>query len=214
MFVLSNSNSIGNQFLAELRDVNIQKDSMRFRRNLERIGELLAYEISKTLTYQKQNISTSLGSKETNILVEKPVLVTIMRAGLPLHQGFLNYFDQSESAFIGAYRGVHNTNESFEIEMDYLSSPSIEGKTLILCDPMLATGKSLEKAYNAILKFGQPAKTHVVSVVASVHGVKYIKEQMPNCQLWLGDIDEELNLKSYIIPGLGDAGDLAYGTKI
>lgn len=213
MFVLSKSNSIANQFIAELRDKTLQKDPMRFRRNLERIGEIFAYEISKSLSYKTIEITTPLGTKETQVIKDAPVLVTILRAGLPLHQGFLNYFDSSENAFIGAYRGVHDLKENFEIEMDYISSPDIQGKTLIICDPMLATGKSVEKAYHAMLRFGIPAKTHVVSVVASQRGIRYVSARMSECRFWIGDIDPELNTKSYIVPGLGDAGDLAFGEK-
>ena len=214
MWVLAEQNSIANNFLSELRDKEIQKDSMRFRRNLERLGEIFAYEISKSLSFSNSKTETSLGTKESFTLSEYPIIVTVLRAAMPLHQGLLNFFDKSDSAFIGAYRGVHDSNEHFEIEMDYISSPSLQGKTLIICDPMLATGKSLEKAYHALLRFGIPAKTHIVSVVASERGVRYINACMPECKLWIGDIDPELNAKSYIVPGLGDAGDLAFGVKI
>ena len=214
MFVLSETNSIGNQFLAELRDTQTQKDSMRFRINLERLGEIFAYEISKTINFQKQNISSPLGEKTTYLPAQEVVLVTILRAGLPLHQGLLKMFDKAENAFIGAYRGKHDEKESFEIEMDYISSPDIHGKILIICDPMLATGKSFEKAYHAMLRFGIPAKTHIVSAIASRRGVRFIQARLPQCRLWIGDIDDELNSKSYIVPGLGDAGDLAFGGKI
>jgi uracil phosphoribosyltransferase len=214
MWVLAEQNSIANNFLSELRDKDIQKDSMRFRRNLERLGEIFAYEISKSLSFSNSKTETSLGTKESFTLSEYPIIVTVLRAAMPLHQGLLNFFDKSDSAFIGAYRGVHDSNEHFEIEMDYISSPSLQGRTLIICDPMLATGKSLEKAYHALLRFGIPAKTHIVSVVASESGVKYINTRMPECKLWIGDIDPELNTKSYIVPGLGDAGDLAFGVKI
>lgn len=213
MNVLAEKNSIVNNFLVELRDHSQQKDAMRFRRNLERIGEIMAYEISKTLSFQNCEVETSLGIKLTQKLKEYPVIATIMRAGLPLHQGLLNVFDKSENAFIGAYRGIHDLKEDFQIEMDYITAPNLQGKTLIICDPMLATGKSIEKTYHALLRFGIPQKTHIVSVVASKRGAKFIKARMPECSLWLADIDEELNDKSYIIPGLGDAGDLAYGIK-
>lgn len=213
MTVLAEKNSIVNNFLIELRDSEVQKDSMRFRRNLERIGEIMAYEISKTLNYHNQKVKTSLGIKETQKLKDYPVIATIMRAGLPLHQGLLNVFDKSENAFIGAYRGVHDLKEDFDIEMDYITAPDLQGKTLIICDPMLATGKSIEKTYHALLRFGIPSKTHIVSVVASRRGAKFVKARMPECSLWLGDIDEEMNDKSYIVPGLGDAGDLAFGLK-
>lgn len=214
MWVLAEQNSIANNFLSELRDKDIQKDTMRFRRNLERIGEIFAYEISKSLYSVNSKTETSLGIKESQTLSEYPIIATVLRAAMPLHQGLLNFFDKSDSAFIGAYRGVHDKKEHFEIEMDYISSPSLQGKTLIICDPMLATGKSLEKAYHALLRFGIPSKTHIVSVVASDRGVRYINARMPECKLWIGDIDPELNTKSYIVPGLGDAGDLAFGVKI
>lgn len=214
MWVLAEQNSIANNFLSELRDKDIQKDTMRFRRNLERLGEIFAYEISKSLSFVNSKTETSLGTKESSTLSEYPIIVTVLRAAMPLHQGLLNFFDKSDSAFIGAYRGVHDSKEDFEIEMDYISSPSLQGKTLIICDPMLATGKSLEKAYHALLRFGIPSKTHIVSVVASDRGVRYINVRMPECKLWIGDIDPELNTKSYIVPGLGDAGDLAFGVKI
>lgn len=214
MFVLTESNSLANQFLAELRDAKTQQDSMRFRRNLERIGEIFAYEISKTLGFQKQDITTQLGLKATQLISQEVVLVTILRAGLPLHQGLLNYFDKAENAFIGAYRGKHDDKEAFEIEMDYITSPDIHGKILIICDPMLATGKSIEKAYHAMLRYGIPTKTHIVSAIASRRGVRFVQARLPQCRLWLGDIDEDMNSKSYIVPGLGDAGDLSYGGKV
>jgi uracil phosphoribosyltransferase len=214
MFILSEQNTLAQNFIAELRDAQIQKDTLRFRRNLERIGEIFAYEISKNLTYTATNITTSLGVKNTSVLGEYPVIATVLRAAMPLHQGLLNFFDKSDSAFIGAYRGIHDKKEHFNIEMDYISSPDLTGKTLIICDPMLATGKSLEKTYHGLLRFGIPAKTHIVSVVASQRGVRFLKARMPECKLWIGDIDEDLNDKSYIVPGLGDAGDLAFGVKI
>ncbi len=213
MFLLSDTNSIANNFLAELRDKKTQKDALRFRNNLERMGEIFAYEISKTLSFKSKKVETPLGTKETNLISDYPVLVTILRAGLPLHQGLLNYFDKSENAFIGAYRGLRDTKEHFEIEMDYITSPNIQGKTLIICDPMLATGKSVEKAYHGMMRYGIPARTHIVSAVASLRGVRYIQAMMSECRLWIGDVDEELNEKSYIVPGLGDAGDLAFGPK-
>lgn len=214
MFVLTENNSLANQFLAELRDVKTQQDSMRFRRNLERVGEVFAYEISKTLSYQKQEVTTQLGVKTTQLISQEVVLVTILRAGLPLHQGLLNYFDKAENAFIGAYRGKHDDKEAFEIEMDYITSPDIHGKILIICDPMLATGKSIEKAYHAMLRYGIPTKTHIVSAIASRRGVRFVQARLPQCRLWVGDIDEDMNSKSYIVPGLGDAGDLSYGGKV
>lgn len=214
MFLLTEKPSIAHQFLLELRDVTIQRDPLRFRRNLERLGEIFAYEISKQLNYTAVEIPTGLGTKSSFRLAQDPVLVAILRAGLPLHQGMLSYFDRAENAFIGAYRGKHDAKEEFEIEMDYITSPDIQGKPLILCDPMLATGKSIEKAYHALLRYGIPSKTFIVSALASARGVRYVQARMPECRLFIGDIDEELNAKSYIVPGLGDAGDLAFGEKI
>jgi len=214
MFVLTETYSIANHFLAELRNQETQKDAMRFRKNMERLGEIFAYEISKTLTYQNRDVETQLGAKITQQVSQQVVLVTILRAGLPLHQGLLNYYDKAENAFIGAYRGKHDEKESFEIEMDYITSPDIQDKVLIISDPMLATGKSIEKAYHAMLRYGIPAKTHIVSAIASRRGVRFIKARLPQCRLWIGDVDEDMNSKSYIVPGLGDAGDLAYGGKV
>lgn len=217
MFVFAQHSSVANQFIAELRDVTVQKDPLRFRRNLERIGELMAYEISKTLSYNNASVQTSLGKAEAQVLRQQPVLATIMRAGLPFHQGFLNYFDRAENAFAGAYRGYApdgDGEEQFEIEMDYIVSSDLSGKTLILCDPMLATGRSLEKVYHAMLRYGIPAQTHIAAVIASADGVRYVQRQLPQCHLWLGAIDQHLNDHAYIVPGLGDAGDLAFGPKV
>lgn len=213
MFILAEKNTIAQNFLAELRDKEIQLDAMRFRRNLERVGEIFAYEISKTLRYTQQTISTALGEKKTNVLASETVLTTILRAGLPLHQGLLNYFDKAENAFIGAYRGKHNAEDNFAIEMDYITAPDIQGKTLIISDPMIATGQSIEKAYHALLRYGLPERTHIVAAIASRTGIQFLQERIPQCHLWIGDIDNELNSKSYIVPGLGDAGDLAFGVK-
>jgi uracil phosphoribosyltransferase len=213
MFILTQKPSVADHFLAQLRDTAIQQDRARFRRNLERIGELLAYEISKTLTYQTRRVQTPLGEAPTAALIRPVVLATILRASLPFHQGFLNYFDQAENAFIGAYRGQHLQHEPFEVEMDYIASPDLNGKTLILMDPMLATGQSIEKVYHALLRFGIPAQTHIASVIASPEGVGYVKQQMPECRLWLGALDSQLDENFYIVPGLGDAGDLAFGPK-
>lgn len=214
MFILTETPSVGNHFLAELRDKEIQKDSMRFRRNLERLGEIFAYEISKTMTYRNETVETVLGSKIVQKISQDVVLVTILRAGLPLHQGILNFFDKAENAFIGAYRGRHDDKDAFEIEMDYITSPDIHDKVLIIADPMLATGKSVEKAYHAMLRYGLPSKTHIVSAIASKRGARYINARLPQCRLWIGDLDEEMNSKSYIVPGLGDAGDLSFGGKV
>lgn len=214
MFILTEQPSVAHQFLAELRDVALQRDPMRFRRNLERLGEVLAYEVSKSLIYSKAAVETSLGTATSLVLQQPPVLATILRAGLPLHQGFLNVFDRAECAFVGAYRGPHLEGEDFQIELDYLSSPDLTGKTLILTDPMLATGKSLERCYRALLRFGIPARTHVVAALAAPEGVAYLRQRMPECRLWLGAVDQCLNHNFYIVPGLGDAGDLAFGAKI
>lgn len=206
--------SIFNQFIKELRSVEIHTDSMRFRRNLERIGEIIAYELSKTLHYEKEMVTTPLGEAEMNSLRENLVLATILRAGLPLHQGLLNYFDGAQNAFVSAYR-KHNKDGSFEIEVEYLSSPSIDGKVLILSDPMLATGKSMVLSHKAMLTRGTPKHTHIVAVISSVEGLDYIKKNMPpNTTIWVGAIDQEMTVQSYIVPGLGDAGDLAFGEKL
>ena len=211
---LGNQNSIFNHFIREIRDVNIQNDSMRFRRNIERIGEIFAYEISKKMEYKTKDITTPLGISTESIMKEKPVLATILRAGLPLHQGLLNYFDSSDNAFISAYR-KHKKSGDFEIKIEYMASPDLDGKTLILCDPMLASGSSMILAIQAILTKGTPKHIHIVSIISSSEGVEYVKENihMQNCTLWLGAEDEEMTAQSYIVPGLGDAGDLAFGEK-
>ncbi|MFN8116967.1 MAG: uracil phosphoribosyltransferase [Bacteroidia bacterium] len=212
---LSEQNSIFNQFIAELRDINIQKDGMRFRRNLERMGEIMSYEISKTLEYQKKETTTPLGIAETSHLVSQPVIATILRAGLPMHIGVLNYFDNAQNAFISAYRRHHKDN-SFDIHVEYVSSPNLNDKVLILCDPMIATGSSIVLAYKAILAKGTPKHVHIISAISSKEGVDYVRANMPtkNFTIWCGAIDEELTAHSYIVPGLGDAGDLAFGEKI
>jgi len=211
---LSEQHSLVTQLIAEIRDVDVQKDSMRFRRNLERIGEIFAYEISKTLTYEDRPVTTSLGTAICPVLSEQPVLATILRAGLPLHQGLLNYFDQAENTFISAYRKHHGDDDSFNVEIEYLSSPSIEGKTVILCDPMLATGSSMVLAYKAMLDRGTPLHTHVVAVIASDEGLQFTRARLPeSVTYWVAAIDTELTARKYIVPGLGDAGDLAYGEK-
>lgn len=212
--ILGRQNSIFNQYIAEIRDEAIQKDSMRFRRNLERIGEVLAYEISKSFDYEPQEIITPLGVTQVPVMKGQPVIATILRAGLPLHQGVLNYFDRAENAFVSAYRR-HHKDGSFDIHVEYLSAPDLTGKELILCDPMLATGASMVLAYKALLGRGKPKHTHIVSVIASTEGVEYVKKQLPeNVTIWTGAVDEELTVQSYIVPGLGDAGDLAYGVKV
>jgi uracil phosphoribosyltransferase len=211
-FILNEHPSIANSFIAEIRDMNIQNDSMRFRRNLERIGEVLAYEISKTLNYSEVEVTTQLGIAETKIQSNSLVIGAILRAGLPLHQGLLNYFDKAENAFISAYRKHHR--EGFEISLDYITCPSLEGKTLILADSMLATGASIHIALESMKKYGTPSEIHIVTAIASRNGLEYIQRKHPNVHIWMGALDEELTAKSYIVPGLGDAGDLAYGKKM
>ncbi len=211
---IGKENSVFNSFLAELRDVHIQKDSMRFRRNLERIGEIFAYEISKTLKYENKDIETPLGEAHMSLLAERPVLATILRAGLPLHQGLLNFFDGAENAFVSAYR-KYDAHEDFEIKLDYVSSPVLQDKVLILSDPMLASGGSIIAAMEGLLEKGAPSHTHLVCVLASEEGIKAVKKKfsLKKMTLWIGAIDDELTAKAYIVPGLGDAGDLAYGKK-
>lgn len=211
---LSEQTSLLNPILAEVRDRRIQQDRMRFRRNIERVGEIIAYEISRVLAYRARDVETPLGTASVPVLQEQPVLVSILRAGLPLHQGLLNCFDHADNAFISAYRKHEGDSESFEVEIEYLSSPSLEGRIVILCDPMLATGSSMVLAYKALLARGNPSHTHVAAVIASEQGVRFVRERLPaNVTLWLGAVDAELNSRAYIVPGLGDAGDLAYGAK-
>src|SRR5690554_2845131 len=196
--------SIFNQFVAEIRDVNIQKDRMRFRRNLERAGELFAYEISKELTYQEKDVITPFGVAKEKVLEENPLLVTILRAGLPFHQGLLNYFDRSDNGYISAYR-KHHKGGAFDIELEYISVPSIENKTVILSDPMLATGATMVMAYRALLEKGAPKHCHIVTIVASVEGIEYVQKNLPkNTTIWMAALDEEMTAQSYIVPGLGD----------
>ena len=211
---LGNNNTIFNHFIKEIRDINIQNDSMRFRRNIERIGEVFAYEISKKLQYKNKEITTPLGISTESLISEKPILATILRAGLPLHQGLLNYFDSSDSSFVSAYR-EHKKDGSFDIKIEYMSSPNINEKTLILCDPMIASGASMVMAMEAILSKGKPKHIHIVGIIASTEGINYLKENSPinNCTLWIGAEDSAMTSESYIVPGLGDAGDLAYGEK-
>jgi len=208
------NNSVLNTFISELRSAKMQNDSMRFRKNLERIGEIFAYEISKTFAYEEKSITTPLGESKMLLPKNNVVVASIMRAGLPMHQGFLNYFDGAENAFISAFRKYHKDG-SFKIEFGYMSSPNIENKTLIIADPMLASGASMVLAYRNMLEKGKPEHTHIVSIIASKEGVDYFKKNVSskNVTLWLGAIDDELTAKAYIVPGLGDAGDLAYGAK-
>lgn len=207
-------NSIVNQFMSELRDKGIQQDRMRFRRNLERIGEIMAYEISRTLNYSTRQITTPLGEKDLNLPADPVVLATILRAGLGFHQGFLSYFDKAENAFISAYRQYTNETD-FDIHVEYIASPTLENKVMILADPMLATGKSMELCYNALCASkGTPAITHVAAVIASRQAIEYVEKHLPaNTVIWVADIDDTLNAHGYIVPGLGDAGDLAFGEK-
>jgi uracil phosphoribosyltransferase len=210
---LSAKHSLITNWISELRSTEIQTDRMRFRRNLERIGESIAYEISKTLPWKEEEIQTPLGIHASKLLIEQPVLATILRAGIPLHQGLLNYFDKADNAFISAYR-KHRRDGSFEINLEYLSCPSIENRVLIICDPMLATGASLAASLQALEDNGKPAQIHVVSAIAASVGIEYIiREFGEKLYIWCGDIDDELTAKGYIVPGLGDAGDLAFGPK-
>jgi uracil phosphoribosyltransferase len=210
---LSTNNSIFGTFLSEIRDVTIQNDSMRFRRNLERIGEILGYELSKKLDYKNHSVTTPLGEASVTTLKSQPILATIMRAGIPMHQGLLNYFDHADCAFVSAYR-KHSTAEKFEVNVEYLAAPDITNKTLIISDPMLATGSSMVKVYQALLKQGKPNKVFIIGAIASPEALVYIKKHLPdNTEILVGAIDQELTAQSYIVPGLGDAGDLAYGVK-
>lgn len=211
---LVKQHSVAGQFLAELRDVGVQGDPMRFRRNLERIGEVIAYELSRTLEYEMREVTTPLGVAQVAALREQPVLATILRAGLPMHQGMLNYFDRADNAFVSAYRKHRKGTDAFDIEVEYLSSPSLEDRIVVLCDPMLATGQSMVLVYRALLKLGRPKALHVVSAIASAEGLEYAKLHLPaGTRFWIGAVDEEMTAQSYIVPGLGDAGDLAYGRK-
>ena len=211
---LGKSNSVLNQFVSELRDVEIQKDSLRFRRNIERIGEVMAYEISKDFTYSTKGIHSPLGIAQMNTPDDQVVISTILRAGLPFHQGFLSYLDHAENAFVSAYR-KYKDRLNFDIHIEYIASPALSGKTLIITDPMLATGSSMELAYHALETKGKPAHIHVASIIASKQAIEYIKEKMPaeRTTVWVAAVDDELDEHSYIVPGLGDAGDLAFGQK-
>ena len=212
---LSQENSILNSFISEIRDVKVQKDSMRFRRNIERIGEILGYEMSKSLQYNTTTIETPLGNCKMNLLNNDIVLCSILRAGVPLHNGLLNYFDNAENAFISAYRHHKEDPDSFEIVVEYLACPSLENKTLILADPMLATGQSMLATFEALKPFGRPKNVHLVSVIGAQEGVNFINENFSeDTNLWIATIDQELSEKGYIVPGLGDAGDLAFGKKV
>lgn len=211
----SQKNSILNQFMHQLRDVNVQNDRMKFRRNIERIGEILSYELSKSLHYQAEAFNTPLSEIQSPLLQNEIVVCSILRAGLPLHNGILNYFDEADNAFISAYRKLKPNGIDFSIEVEYLSSPSLEDKTLILADPMLATGQSMLNVFESLQKLGQPKHIHILSVIGAKAGVELLDKHLPkSTKLWIAAIDEQLNEKGYIVPGLGDAGDLAYGTKL
>lgn len=212
---LSESNSVLNHFLGQIRAVDVQKDSMRFRRNIERIGEIMAYEISKILPYESVNISTPLGTKATTKIKDPIVICSILRAGLTLHNGFLNCFDGAENGFISAYRHHPNQDDYFDILVEYQAVSELDNKNVLLVDPMLATGQSIVAVYKKIIAEKNPASIHLAVVIAAPEGIAYLQEHLPNnCHLWIGSIDEKLNKKSYIVPGLGDAGDLAYGPKL
>lgn len=216
MLVRMNSErSVMNTFIAELRDESIQKDPLRFRRNLERCGEVMAYELSKTFEYTTQEVISPLGTARVDLSDDKPVLATILRAGLPLHQGLLNYFDRADCAFVSAYRKHRTGEDGFDIEVEYMSSPSLEDRVLIISDPMLATGRSMVLVYKALLRLGKPKALHIVSVIASAEGIEHVKSHLPaNTRIWIAAVDEEMTAQAYIVPGLGDAGDLAFGPKL
>lgn len=215
IFHLLEQNTIANKFISQLRDVTIQKDSMRFRRNIERIGEILGYELSKTLAYQPAEVQSPLGIATINQPSDELVICSILRAGIPLHMGLLNYFDQAQNSFISAYRHHPNQDENFEIKVEYIASPNIDGKILVLADPMLATGQSFVNVYKAIMKVGTPKEIHIVSVIAAQEGIDYLATELPeNTKMWVGTIDPNLDKYGYIVPGLGDAGDLCFGEKM
>ncbi len=210
---LSEKHSLISNWICELRDTEVQADRMRFRRNLERIGEAMAFEISKSLPWKEQEVTTPMGISTCLVLEQQPVLATILRAGLPMHQGMLNYFDRADNAFISAYR-KHKRDGSFDISLEYISCPSLEDRILIICDPMLATGSSLVKTIHFLREEGKPREVHVVSAIACTVGIEYVRREQPNVRIWCGAIDDELTAKGYIVPGLGDAGDLAFGAKL
>src|SRR6186713_890570 len=209
----SEQHSLVSNWVGELRDVDIQNDRMRFRRNLQRIGEVAAYEISKVLTFVEKEVQTPLGIANVKTMEFQPVLATILRAGLPLHQGLLNYFDKADNAFISAYR-KHKPDGSFDISLDYISCPELENRVVIISDPMLASGASMVKTIQFLREEGHPSEIHVVVAIACTVGIEYVLRTEPNCRIWCGAIDDELTAKGYIVPGLGDAGDLAFGTKV
>jgi len=209
---LSQQHSLISNWISELRDVSIQQDRHRFRTNLERIAEVAGYEISKVLPFKEVETETPMGIASSKVLMEQPVLATILRAGLPMHNGLLNYFDKADNAFIAAYR-KHEKDGSFEISLGYISCPELEGRIIIISDPMLATGASLVKTIRLLKEEGKPKEIHIVTAIACTVGIEYVKREEPSVTIWCGDIDDELTAKSYIVPGLGDAGDLAFGVK-
>ncbi|MFA6084428.1 uracil phosphoribosyltransferase [Mucilaginibacter sp.] len=212
LFILNKTNTIANQFLAEMRDASAQQDKFRFRKNQERLGEILAYEISKTFTYTENEITTPLGIANINLPNVQPVLATILRAGLPLHQGFMNFFDQSDSAFVTACRKIKKSG-SFTIQVDHISNPNLDDKILIMCDTMLATGQSIVMVCKELLAQYKIKELHIVAVIASVEGITHVRANLPKAKIWVCAVDEEMTSKAYIVPGLGDAGDLAFGEK-
>lgn len=213
IFILNKTNTIANQFLAELRDADIQQDKTRFRRNQEKLGQILAYELSKTLKYEAKEVQTSLGTASVNTPIDQPVLGTILRAGLPFHQGFLNYFEDAASLFATAYRKVKKTG-AFVINIDHISAPDLDGKILLMCDTMLATGQSIVQVCKELIAQYKIKELHIAAVIASTEGIAHVRANLPKAKLWLGAVDEEMTSKAYIVPGLGDAGDLAYGEKV
>lgn len=212
---ISETNSVLNHFLAQIRDISIQKDSMRFRKNMERIGEIMAYELSKSLEYKNINVQTPLGLKSTTTIADGVVLCSILRAGLALHTGFMSFFDDAENGFVSAYRHHKNNEDDFEILVEYQAAPTFNNKNLILLDPMLATGQSIVAVFNKLMNKETPKEIHIAVVIATPEGISYLEKNLPNnCHLWVASLDEKLNEKNYIMPGLGDAGDLAYGDKL
>ncbi len=212
IYNLSLQNSLVTEWISEIRDVDIQSDRMRFRRNMERLGEVAAYEISKQLPFKEVEVTTPMGIATCRIMEQQPVVATILRAGLPLYQGVLNYFDKADNAFVAAYR-KHHRDGTFEIKQEYITCPNIGGRPLILTDPMLATGSSLVLTLENLLQHGQPSQIHVISAIACTVGIEHVLQHHPDIHIWCGDIDDELTAKGYIVPGLGDAGDLSYGSK-
>ena len=214
MINLGEQNSIFNQYISEIRNVDVQNDSLRFRRNIERLGEIFAYEISKTMNFKSNLITTPLGQCDINLIDSEPVIATVLRAGLPLHQGMLNYFDKADNAFVSAYR-MHIPPDDFEVKVEYISSPNLTDRVLILCDPMVASGQSMVLSYDALLEaYGHPKHIHIVSIIASAEGMAYVQDNVKsNVTIWTGAIDAEMTAQAYIVPGLGDAGDLAFGKK-